>query len=140
MQELIDFLEFQKSTVWKKSNSFLSETLIRLKKMCQITILSRKIGYVVYRYGRKIQIFYSGQVSGDLAHYVDVTDLIARLQMMLEVEFSQYLSIFFCHKGIKGEIFQNIFLSFRAVGSGIIFVKSLCSAVMEAWLYVRAFR
>ena len=65
-----------------------------------------------------------------------MTDLIARLQMMLEVEFSQYLSIFFCHKGIKGEFFQNIFPSFRAVGSGIIFVKSLCSALMEAWLYL----
>ena len=106
MWELIDFLE---STVWIKSNSFLSESLIRLMKMCLIIILSRKIEYVVYRYGRKIQIFYSGQVSGDLAHYAGVTDLMARLQMMLEVEFSQYLSIFFCHKGIKGKFFKMYF-------------------------------
>ena len=52
-----------------------------------------------------------------LRNTVDVTDLIARLQMMLEVEFAQYLSIFFCHKRIKEE--------FR----GIIFAKSL-------WLFL----
>ena len=41
-----------KSMIFK--GNFISEKFMRLKKIFQITILSRKFKYVVYRYRRKI--------------------------------------------------------------------------------------
>ena len=42
------------SKVTEPKGSFLSECSMRLKKICQITILSRKFEYYFYFYGQKI--------------------------------------------------------------------------------------
>ena len=79
--------------------------LFLLKSLTEKEVLSSCTDKIITKVGRqenvKIKITYSP------IRKIDVTDLMARLQMMLEVEFAQYLSIFFCHKRIKEEIFQK---------------------------------
>ena len=72
--------------------------LFLLKSLTEKEVLSSCTDKTITKVGRqenvKIQITYSS------IRKIDVTDLIARLQMMLVVEFAQHLCIFFCPIGI----------------------------------------
>ena len=88
--------------VWNV-NFCRKKRLFLLKSLTEKEVLSSCTDKIITKVGRQenVKITYSP------IRKIDVTDLMARLQMMLEVEFAQYLSIFFCHKRIKEEIFQK---------------------------------